>query len=198
MNLAAVILAGGGSTRMGRDKAGLRLGGRTLLAQTIAVVQEAALAVQVIGRGAPVDAADQVDGFAADAYMADHEPGLGPLRAIIQALQLRHGCDLLVLSCDYPLLTVASVRFLIAAWAARTDGALGLVPTCAGEPQPLAAIYAAGAAEALQTAWSGGERSVRRVVTSNPGFSALALPPEIAVAFEDCDTPEDWARLTRS
>ena len=79
------ILAGGASSRMGRHKAALRLGGRTLLGHVRAVAKRLGLPVRVIRR--------------------DLIPGCGPLGGIHTALTTSRAARSLFLSCDMPFVS---------------------------------------------------------------------------------------------
>ncbi len=93
--LRAVILAGGQSRRMGRDKSFLTLGGKTLLTWIEETVSALGLPVSVLRE--------------------DLEPGLGPLGGIQTAFS--ENCDesILFLSCDMPFLSVEVLTRLIEA-----------------------------------------------------------------------------------
>ncbi len=81
------ILAGGASSRMGRNKAALRLGGRTLLGHVRAGAKRLGLPVRVIRR--------------------DLIPGCGPLGGIHTALITSRAAGSLFLSCDMPFVSAA-------------------------------------------------------------------------------------------
>lgn len=105
------ILAGGRSSRMGRDKARLRLHGRSLLAHIRATARTLDLPVHVVRR--------------------DVEPGHGPLGGILTALQRTRAPIVLVLSCDMPAVTPALLQ--------RVVDALGpghLAALAAGDGRP--------------------------------------------------------------
>jgi len=130
--LSAVILAGGRSLRMGRDKAWLPVDGRPLLARQIALVQELRPAQTFISGRADVDYS-----ALGCPVLHDLEAGLGPLGGIERAL---HACEtdlLLVLAVDLAAMTSAFLGWL----AARSDRQTGAGPKRAGNLEPLAAIY---------------------------------------------------------
>jgi len=81
----AVILAGGKSKRMGRDKSRIRLGRRTLLGHARAAVADAGLKPRVVA--------------------TDLLPGLGPLGGIATALRSAKHSRVLFLGCDMPFMT---------------------------------------------------------------------------------------------
>jgi molybdopterin-guanine dinucleotide biosynthesis protein A len=132
MQHSAVILAGGESKRMGRDKAWLEVDGKPLLA--IAVEKARALGIQEIF----------ISGRAGEDYstlkcpvLFDLELGFGPLGGIERAL---HECAsplLLVLAVDLPLITIPFLQRMLN----RCDRLTGAVPKLNGELEPLAAVY---------------------------------------------------------
>ncbi|HLH31456.1 MAG TPA: molybdenum cofactor guanylyltransferase [Terriglobia bacterium] len=96
MPLSGFVLAGGKSTRMGRDKATLDWHGRTLLDHMVGLLSEAADQVHVVGR-------DQ---------LPDRLPGLGPLSGIATALEFTSTDANLVIAVDLPHLTKDFLKYL--------------------------------------------------------------------------------------
>jgi molybdopterin-guanine dinucleotide biosynthesis protein A len=84
------ILAGGLSTRMGRDKARLRLDGRTLLAWVRAAARATGWPVRVVRR--------------------DRVPRCGPLGGVWTAFQRSRADRLVFLSCDMPFVSAELIR----------------------------------------------------------------------------------------
>lgn len=132
MEISAVILAGGDSRRMGRDKAWVESGGRPLL--QLAVEKIRAVGIQEIF----------ISGRLGEDYSAfdcpvllDRETGFGPLGGIERGLDACTSPLLLVLAVDMPNLTVAFLRKLVG----RSDRLTGVVPKLKDELEPLAAIY---------------------------------------------------------
>ena len=89
------ILAGGRSTRMGRDKARLRLGSLTFLGQIKQTAAQLGLPIRVIRR--------------------DLVPACGPLGGVLTALKKSRADAVLFLSCDMPFITAALLRRLLRA-----------------------------------------------------------------------------------
>jgi molybdopterin-guanine dinucleotide biosynthesis protein A len=143
-NVAAFILAGGKSTRMGADKAFVELDGRTLLARALEVARAVTADVRIVG-----DAA-KFAGFAP--VVEDVFRGSGPLGGIHAALRAS-GAELnLMLAVDVPFVSAALLEFLIG--RARSSAAVVTVAQAGGRWQPLCAVYrrefAVGAESALQ------------------------------------------------
>jgi len=87
------ILAGGLSSRMGRDKARLRLGGRSLLSRVRSVTAQTPYPVRVIRR--------------------DLVPRCGPLGGVYTALKTTRFEAVLFLACDMPFITAEMMAMLV-------------------------------------------------------------------------------------
>ncbi|MEQ1854155.1 MAG: molybdenum cofactor guanylyltransferase, partial [Chthoniobacteraceae bacterium] len=105
---SAVLLAGGRSSRMGRDKPGLIFDGKPLWRHQLATLRATQPAELFISGAA--------DGCYADAgipVIPDDAPGLGPLGGIATALRRCTGEPLLVLAVDMPMMTPDFLRSLL-------------------------------------------------------------------------------------
>ena len=132
MNLGAAILAGGKSTRMGRDKARLEIGGQPLLARQIQLVREAGAGeVFISGRAGE----DYIEFRCPVLY--DRFRDAGPLAGIERVLAEASSPRLLVVAVDMPSLTPVILKQLIGSCGETT----GIIPRIAGHMEPLAAIY---------------------------------------------------------
>ncbi|MDD5140921.1 MAG: molybdenum cofactor guanylyltransferase [Verrucomicrobiales bacterium] len=132
MNFSAVILAGGKSSRMGRDKAWLEAGGQTLLARQIGLARKIGAAEVFISGRADAD----YSAFGCR-VLQDKFPEAGPLAGIERALDAAKSPLLLVLAVDLPEM---SVEFLLRL-AAKSSEKTGAIPKLAGGNEPLAAFY---------------------------------------------------------
>ena len=139
MSHAAVLLAGGKSSRMGRDKSALPVNGEPLWQRQLAVLRATEPAELFIS--------GKNDGPYADCgveILADEIPGCGPLGGIATALRRCTSERLLVLAVDMPAMTVDFLRTLLEE-SQRT--AKGTVPSVAADGrrranlEPLAAVY---------------------------------------------------------
>jgi molybdopterin-guanine dinucleotide biosynthesis protein A len=132
VNLSAVILAGGESTRMGRDKAWLEIAGQPLIHRALLTVQAAGIKeVFISGRAGEDYSALRCP------VLFDLEPGCGPLAGIERALETADAPLLLVLAVDLPGITAAFLRRLVEGCDPHT----GVLPILNGQLEPLAAIY---------------------------------------------------------
>ena len=129
-----VILAGGASRRMGRDKALLEIEGETLVARAARLLAEVCGEVLIADRG--TGPASVPDG-----------PGRGPAAGILGAARARPGWSLLVLAVDLPFVPVPLLKEL-----ARSEVDLPdlVIPSWSDGVEPLCAVYGPAALAVLE------------------------------------------------
>lgn len=150
--LGGFVLAGGESTRMGRDKALLELGGEPLLVRT------ARLVGAVVGKQAVVIGPAVLYRNLKLAVVEDDWPGAGPLGGIATALRVSQAEWNLVVACDLPYLTQTWLEFLAA--RARQSRADAVLPINFNGAEPLCAMYHKNCESALRSAVKDGVRKV--------------------------------------
>ncbi len=175
------VLAGGRSSRMGRDKALLPAGGRTLIEQVAGRVRAAAGQVTLIG---PPERYAGL-GFR---VVADLVEDCGPLGGLYTALSITDADWNLVVACDMPGLTAEFLRGLLA--SAESSNADCLAPKTARGLEPLCAVYhrrclAAAGQAILQKSFK-----MQDFVSSLRCCTLTAPDPS---AFDNINTPEEWS-----
>jgi molybdenum cofactor guanylyltransferase len=185
MRFSAVILAGGASRRMGRDKAWLEVRGRPLLSRAVATVRRAG-AVEVFISGREGGNYAGVD----CPVLFDLKPGGGPLGGIERALGAAGSPLVLVLAVDLPDMTAAFLRKLISGCDENT----GVVPKVQGELEPLAALYPkrchAFVLEALRRQ-SLAARDFAETCVREGAVRTFAVSAADRVRFANCNSPGD-------
>jgi molybdopterin-guanine dinucleotide biosynthesis protein A len=130
-DVAAFVLAGGKSTRMGTDKAFLELGGATLIEHALDLVKQVTSRVFVVG--------DQGKFGKYSEVVEDVYKHRGPLGGIHAAL-IRTMSDFnFVLGVDLPFVSKTFIEHLLL--RAEQAGAVVTVPRCESRFQPLCAVY---------------------------------------------------------
>ena len=146
--LRALLLAGGKSQRMGRDKAQLVYRNGQTEVERLRVACEGLglsvnLSVRAVGEGSDVGKASDVGEGGSNRdlpVIEDRFLGLGPAGAICSAFLIDPDAAWLVLACDLPLLDAETLSTLIE--ARRTDRVATAVRGPQKEwPEPLVAIY---------------------------------------------------------
>jgi molybdenum cofactor guanylyltransferase len=190
----AFVLAGGKSSRMGRDKAFLQLGGRTLLARALELAGAVANNTWIVG--SPEKFAE-IGPVVQDIY-----PGRGPLAGIHAALTATGSERNLVLAVDLPFLQPDFLHYLIS--RARESSAAVVVPRAAGGLQPLCAVYRRSFAEVAEQSLRGGRNKIDALFRE---VQAKILEPEELARngfgeemFRNLNTEKEGqeARLTQS
>jgi molybdenum cofactor guanylyltransferase len=176
------VLAGGKSSRMGRDKALLPFRGGALAGHVAATVAAAAGSVVLIGD-------PQKYAHLGYAVLPDRRPGAGPVGGIESALSYTAADWNLVLACDMPAMPAEFLRGLMD--AAERAGADALVPAGpTGRLEPLSAVYHRRCRETLCRALDAG---VRKVTDALAGLEVARFAVDNAACFENLNTPEEWA-----
>lgn len=150
-DVAGFILAGGASSRIGRDKALLTLRGSPLLVRMARLIEPMVPCLMVVGRP------ERYRELGLRVF-PDEQAGLGPLGGIATALKLSPCTWNLILSCDLPFLNLPWLEHLIARAVATSADAV--MPQTAHGPEPLCAMYRKICAPVIGAALARGLRKV--------------------------------------
>ncbi|MGE5323818.1 MAG: molybdenum cofactor guanylyltransferase [Actinomycetota bacterium] len=218
-DITGFVLAGGKSTRMGRDKAALLLDGRTLLEHALATLGQVCREAVILG-------SRQLYGGYSAKVVEDIFPGCGPLSGIHAALS-HSGTEFnLIIAVDTPFLSAEFLSFM--AERAVTSGAVVCTPEIGGYRQPLCSVYSRAflpiaeaallgkkslTADRCESARAGSEGDAgaakaksrdykivplfppdRTCVITEEEMRRFAFTPEI---FENLNTPDDMERARR-
>ena len=183
--LHGLILAGGLSSRMRRDKAALLYRGQSQLDRAFELAGRHLDRVFVSVR--PSQAADATR--APKPLILDSVEGEGPIVGIRSALAAIPEVAWLVIACDLPFLSDTALRQLL---AGRDPDAFATAyrSTFDGLPEPLCTIWEPAAAAALTTFLAGGGHCPRQFLLRHP---ARLLEPLDTHALDNINTPEEYA-----
>lgn len=170
--VAAFILAGGESSRMGREKALLELDGMPLIVRAARLVEAVAGPATVIGDAAAFRSLGL-------RTIGDDWPGAGPLGGIATALRASNATWSLVIACDLPYLTKQWLEFVVGrALASQGDAVL---PMNALGAEPLCALYHERAGPTIEEALN---RGTRKVTDALRDLSVETIEPAEWKAFD--------------
>ncbi len=201
MKFSGIVLAGGKSSRMKTDKAGLLLNGKTLL--EIQVEKLTTLGcddVIVSGKVLPADniliSSDSQQPVDADQTATIHPvsdiiPDLGPMGGLYSCFpECNHSCAI-VMSVDVPLLSKETLQQLLNAHFDKNPDATIL--SYSGRPEPLIGVY--------NTAHS----ALCKELIDNKKLAIRALLERLDCQYYDfhgdpnellnCNSPEDYAQI---
>lgn len=168
MRIAGVVLAGGRSSRMGRDKAFLDFGGKPLIDHMMELLRDAGLEdVYVSG---------DIDGYPS---IPDTQIFNGPACAIADVMaHLMKYDGVLFVPVDMPLLSAGILKLLM---KSEAGGYFEQWPLPVFITQPCV----------VENAYS-----VQKLLDEQ-GITPLAIPEHYKAEMQNFNTPEDWKKVTR-
>lgn len=179
--IGAIVLTGGKSSRMGRDKASLPLGGQILIDLILAQLDRLCSEVMVVGSFSDECLTRSVR------FVADERPDCGPLMGIVSGLKASASELNLVVACDIPVL---NRRFLLR--LIEESGSFDIfVPRYAdGRCEPLLALYSRRILPIAQDLIDKGEKKIDLLFARcNCGFLDVDELPWLM----NINTPDDYA-----
>jgi molybdopterin-guanine dinucleotide biosynthesis protein A len=186
--LYGLVLAGGRSSRMQRDKAALDYAGKPQLARAVELLRPRVARCFVSIRG------DQRHDPQRDGYdsIVDLLPDLGPIGGIHAALRAHPDKAWLILACDLPFLDAATLEHLI---SRRSDAHVATTYRSSydGLPEPLCAIFEPASLALIERWLEQGEQCPRTLLARS---DTLLLEPLSARALDNVNTPEQYAAAT--
>ena len=154
--MSGLVLAGGASRRMGRDKAQILFDSEPLVIRAVRILARVCTDV-VVASG---------DGHRLDhlgvTQVADALPGAGPLAGIAAGLESARHDLVAVIAVDMPAASPAVLALLAGLWR----GEAAVVPVVAGRWEPLHAVWARSAAPGIVGCLQAGERRVMGALTA--------------------------------
>ena len=189
-NISAAILAGGGSRRMGRNKALLSFRGRPLVTRVYEILRPLFEDIFLVTNDpGPFD-------FVPCPKIPDRVPGKGPISGVDAALRHSRNPYVLVVGCDTPFLSHSLLKLL----AGKTQDA-DLVIHCGPHgPEPLCAVYGKGCLPLIEESLLRGDFSLMALVgrlrtRDIPAEEVAAVDPGF-LSFMNINTPGDFRMLS--
>ncbi len=190
LELSGIVLAGGQSRRMGRNKALLELNGQTLIAR---VLDRLALLCDEL-----IVSTNDVELYAdlPARVVPDLVPGWGALGGVHAGLAAASNERAVVVACDMPLLNLPFLRYM----AVVSPGYDVVVPHVGGFYEPLHAVYNVCCVEPIAQLIAEGSQRItdlyRRVRLRELGEEDVRLF-DAALSFVNVNTPQEWSELQR-
>jgi molybdopterin-guanine dinucleotide biosynthesis protein A len=186
MTISAVLLVGGRSSRMGRDKATVLFRSEPLWKNQLDLLRRLELnEIVVSARSDPQWRPTNVQ------FVPDQQPSRGPLSGIAAALSQIKSDYLLALAIDTPFMTEAYLRSL----CVGTGAGLGVVPMTEDRAEPLVAIYPRTAEAEFTSALSGNDFSLQPLIRKLIALGKLQpveVSPEERNLFRNLNEPQDF------
>ncbi|MEP7251419.1 MAG: NTP transferase domain-containing protein [Ginsengibacter sp.] len=181
-----LVLAGGKSKRMGRDKNSITWHGKEQQYYMADLLQPLCSEVYISLRQ------DQENETHADyKTLTDSYTGIGPYGAILSAFKFQPDVAWLVVACDLPLLNSDTLKYLLEHRDANAIATTFKSPFD-GLPEPLITIWEPKSHSILLEFLSNGYTCPRKVLIKSE--SATILQPPDAKALMNVNTPEDFVK----
>ncbi len=191
--ISVIVLAGGKSSRMGRDKALLEIDGKCLLERSCEVA--ANLTSEVYVMTAWPDRYRSTLSKKCQ-FLVEYNPGSGPLIALTQGLTQITTEWILLLACDLPLLNAQMIEHWASDLAAVPPSTLAVVPYQNSRWEPLCGFYRQQSLSSLQSFIEDGGRSFQ-VWLNQIAVVPLSVGEREAVMLSNCNTLEEFEQLNK-
>lgn len=193
MAITAVILAGGRSSRMGRNKALLPVGGIPVIEKLVKELSQVTETVLIAG--GPKETYSYLEAE----MISDTFPGAGPLAGLHAGLKAAATTWSVFVACDMPFAGREAVRWLAErTLQAEKEGKEAVIPVVEGREQPLLAAYRRSVLPGLEQTLREGQLKLTRwtegLKADYPDGAAMAraagIPAE-RIPF-NMNRPEDY------
>lgn len=182
-NITGIILAGGKSSRMGRNKAFIEINGEISIRTLHNLIKPCCSEVII-----SANFSDPYQ-FLHERIIADEIPDIGPIGGIISCLKKSYSRKNLVIACDMPMVPFSLVQLLIS----HQNSAEFVVPANGTDViEPLCAVYDKSVIPALSEMISKGDYKMQNLI--NHCKTALIQVHNGNNIFLNLNTPEDLRR----
>lgn len=187
-HITGIILCGGKSVRMGKNKALLELGGRRVIDRVIGVMGKLFPTLFLVTNTPDAYA------FTGIETVQDAIPEGGSLVGLYTGLRHATTAKAFVVACDMPFLNEALIRRMVE--AAADDAAI--IPRSPDGLQPLHALYSTACAPTLAKVVESGEKRIQKACEALPvrefGWDEIKPVDPEGHSFMNVNTPEEWER----
>jgi len=180
-----LVLAGGESRRMGRDKALLVRDGLSQLAHITALLERITDRVYVSSRQEQQSDPER----SRFENIIDRYEGIGPIAGILSAMDAHPHVDWLVVACDLPNIDERTLAFLIEK-AEPEQPFTAFKSSYDGLPEPLCALYRSGSESIIRQFVEDGIVCPRKILIRS---DTMLLEQPNPVALDNINTPDDLA-----
>lgn len=185
MTFSAVLLVGGESRRMGREKATIVFGGSPLWQRQLKILRDLDpgrifVSSRIRPAWLPPDAET----------VLDETPSRGPMSGLTAALMRMEATHLIVLAVDMPFMTSAEMQILLGLAVVGR----GVVPVINDRAEPLAAVYPREVAADFATALAGDSFSLQPLIQKLERADKIrfvTVAREKRHLYRSVNTPED-------
>lgn len=186
MKIGAVVLCGGKSSRMGREKALLEIKGKTFLQHILDQLQGFEEILLSVSKTSPLYSVSC-------RTITDCFPDCGPMGGLQAALSDCHCEALLAVSCDLPFFDRALAELLLAQMTPQTDAVIPVTPD--GRYHPACAVYRRTVEPTLVRYLEQGDYKLRHVLREL-SVQYVSVSGPMAECLKNVNTPEEYLAIS--
>ncbi len=187
MSLTGIILSGGKSSRMGKEKGLCLLQGKPLIEYSFDLLKKFCDSIIISSN-------NNVYEYLECQIIKDEVQGIGPAGGIYSCLQASVNDENFIISCDMPLITVGLIQYLLS----QKKDFDALIPLFNGFPEPLCAFYHKSCIPVFKKSIDEGKYKIQDIIKNlNAGFAEIkssdaAYNPHL---FTNVNATEDLLKL---
>lgn len=190
-SISGIILAGGLSKRLGREKTTLTLGGSTVLRSLIEKLRPLVSEILVVTRR------EQKLFFPDVRIVSDIFPGKGSLGGLYTGLSHASNHYSFICACDMPFISPQLIRFLLN----RKKNGDAVVPKISGYFEPLCAVYAKSCLPLLHKNLTDGNLKItnfyNRITVHIPDENEIRRIDPRLLSFFNINSDTDYKKAIR-
>ncbi len=189
LELTGIILSGGKSRRMGKEKGTSLLFGKPLIEYAVDVITQICDEI-IIGTNT------NDYNYLGYQVVRDEIKNIGPIGGIYSCLKSSQTTDNIILSCDMPLVSVDLTKYIL---SEREDFEV-VVPEFKGFPEPLCAFYNKNIIDRLLKNIHSGKFKIQEVIKQ---FHITRLPIDSTLPFynehlfTNINSPDDLKKIEK-
>lgn len=187
MELTGIILSGGQSSRMGKEKGLCLLNGKPLIEYSFDLLKKFCDSIIISSNSKDYE-------YLGCQIINDEVQGIGPAGGIYSCLRASGNDDNFIISCDMPMITSDLIQYLLS----QKKDFDALIPLFNGFPEPLCAYYRQSCIPVFKQSIEQGKYKIQDIIKdTNAGFIPIKTtdPFYSPLLFTNVNTPGDITNL---
>ena len=188
--MTAIILAGGKSSRMGADKAFLKIGNQSLIKRQIGLLRKIFKKIIVVTNSLP-----KYRGYKGIKIISDIIPHCGPLGGIYSGLVVSNSLYNFVVACDMPFINLGLIRYIIK----NRDNYDIIIPKIDRKYHPLFGMYSKNCLPIIEKALSKDKLNVSSIFpklkTAFISRQEIERFDKLLLSLVNINTQDDLAKI---
>lgn len=196
LKISAILLSGGQSKRMGKDKAFLKLGDKTffrIIIEKLAIYSDQIIVSINKDKSLYMSQLENTD--INPVFVKDKDPYAGPLNGIISCIPYIRNQLVFIATCDTPLLNPSLIPFL----SKKINGYDAVIPVVNNKKQFLNTVYTKDALDIADKVYKEGKNSlyawINKLNVNEVPEEELKHVDGSLRSYWSINRPEDYERL---